>query len=81
MTGEEHIVAWIESSKPHYDRLLWIATPGNFRSDVNRANACLLLAVNAYQDMIKCGDAYKSDHDSSTILGAALELSKWSAPE
>lgn len=80
MTGEEHILAWVESSEAEYARLLWISRPGNFRSDVNRANACTLLAVNALQSMIKCGDAYRREHDAGTILRAAVLFSEWKEP-
>lgn len=55
MTAEEHIIAWIESSQPHYKKLLQISVPGNFLSDLGRA----------------------SDHDASSIIGAALAISKW----
>ena len=81
MTAEEHIIAWIESSPAHYDRLLRIATPGNFLSDLNRANACMMLAGNAYQAMTKSGDAYRREHSTETILGAALAISTWKGPE
>lgn len=81
MTGEDHILAWVTSSKPHYDRLLRIAKPGNFRSDINRAHACTMLAANALQAMVKCNDAYKSDHDAGTVLRAAVLFSEWEAPE
>lgn len=81
MTGEDHILAWVESSKPHYDRLLRIAKTGNFHSDINRAHACTMLAANALQAMVKCNDAYKSDHDAGTVLRAAVLFSEWSAPE
>lgn len=76
MTSEEHILAWIESSKPHYDKLR-VMTPGNFLSDSGRAYACLNLAQEAYREMIHCGDAYKTDHDASTILGAAVLIANW----
>lgn len=40
MTPEEHIVTWIESSQPHYRKLLYISVPGNFISATTRARAC-----------------------------------------
>lgn len=80
MTGEEHILYWVESSKSHYDRLLRIARPGNFHSDINRAHACTMLAANALQDMVKCGDAYRRDHDASSVLRAAVLFSEWKEP-
>lgn len=77
MTAEEHIVCWIESSQPHYRKLLEISKPGNFMRDTGRAYACINLAVSAYQEMVRGGDAWADEHDASTILGAALALSKW----
>ena len=77
MTAEEHIIAWIESSQPHYRKLLHISVPGNFIRDTGRAYACMNLAVEAYNEMVKGGDARASDHDASTIIGAALAISKW----
>lgn len=77
MIAEEHIIAWIESSQPHYKKLLQISVAGNFLSDLGRAHACMNLAVRAYREMIKCGDARASDHDASSIIGAALAISKW----
>lgn len=78
MTAEEHIIAWIESSRPHYDRLLKLSVPGNFQTDALRALEATQLAISAYREMVKGGDAYASEHDASTIIGAALELTKWS---
>lgn len=77
MTAEEHIIAWIESSRPHYDRLLKLSVPGNFSTDAARALEAASLAISAYREMVKGGDAYASEHDASTIIGAALQLTKW----
>lgn len=77
MTGPEHIVAWIESSQPEYRRLMHISIPGNFISDCHRAQAALDLAKSAYKQMVDCGDAFRHDHDASTILDAALALVNW----
>lgn len=82
MTGPEHIVAWIESSKPHYDRLLSLRKyDAGARSNRLIACAAFNLAADAYSEMVKGGDAYASDHDASTILGAALALSVWKLEE
>jgi len=72
-----HILNWIESSFPHYERLLRIARPGNFMSDINRAHACTMLASNALQAMCKTGDAHKSNHCAGSILRAAVMISEW----
>ena len=81
MTGAEHIVTWIESSGPEYARLLKLSVPGNFHTDANRALEAASLAINAYRQMIRGGDACASEHDASTILEAALMLTKWERPE
>lgn len=79
MTAEEHIIAWIESSRPHYDRLL--AYYGNRNSSTwsheAKAQSAMRLAISAYCEMIRDGYTYASDHDASTIIGAALAISKW----
>lgn len=77
MTAIEHIVAWIESSRPEYDRLLRLAVPGNFLNDLHRAQEAFSLASLAYRQMIKGGDVWARDHDASSILGAALALANW----
>ena len=77
MNAEEHILAYIESDKTFYDRLLHIAVPGNFIRDSGRAAACSNLAISAYCQMIKCGDAWAGEHDASSILRAAVMISEW----
>jgi len=77
MTAEEHIIAWIESSRPEYDRLLRLSVPGNFRTDAERATEAANLAISAYRQMVRSGDAWASDHDASTILRAAVALAEW----
>lgn len=81
MTAEEHIIAWIESSRPHYDRLLKLSVPGNFLTDSLRALEATQLAIAAYGEMVRGGDAWAGEHDASTIIGAALELTKWRLEE
>lgn len=78
--GASHILDWIESSFPHYERLLRISRPGNFMSDINRAHACTMLASNALQAMVKGGDAHKNNHSSSSVLLAAVMISEWKEP-
>lgn len=77
MTAEEHIVAWIESSQPEYRRLIELSTIAYELSNSGRAHRALSLASDAYRQMVKGGDAYASDHDASTILGAAVMLANW----
>lgn len=79
MTAEEHIVTWIESSQPHYRRLIELSAPENIFSGGAgiRARIATNLASSAYHEMIRCGDAYASEHDAGTILGAARMLAEW----
>lgn len=81
MTAEEHIVTWIESSQPHYKRLLRLAVPGNFMGNRDRAQYAFSLASDAQRKMIYGGDAYKSEQDEMSLLRAAASLCEWSAPE
>ncbi len=32
------------------------------------------------QDMVKCGDAYRRDHDAGSVLRAAVLFSEWKEP-
>lgn len=77
MTAEEHIITWIESSRPEYDRLLRLSVPSNFRTDAERALEASALAISAYRQMIRGGDAWAGDHDAGTILRAALLMLEW----
>ena len=77
MTAEEHIIAWIESSAPHYSRLLKLSDPNHFRTDTSRAFAAASLSIDAYQEMVRGGDAYANEHDAGSILRAAIELLAW----
>lgn len=75
MTAEEHIVCWIESSQPHYRKLLNIAEPDNFISYTGRAYACINLAVSAYQEMVHGGASwswYRSTRKATPDQFAAL---------
>ena len=76
MTGAEHILCWIESSRPHYDRLLNLAACKLPRNDT-AAQYALSLAADAYREMTRGGDAYTSDHSPRSILEAAILLTEW----
>jgi hypothetical protein len=81
MTAEDHIVAWIESSRPHYDRLLEIekcrkgANLPGYGSIAHFERATRLVA-DAYREMLRGGDASRSDPYSPAdlILAATLIL-------
>lgn len=77
MTAVEHIIAWIESSQPHYRRLLKLSVPGNFLSNRHRAQAAFNLAADAQHEMIRGGDAYKSEQSEMDLLRAAASLCEW----
>lgn len=79
MTAVEHIIAWIESSRPHYDRLRSLHANRNspIWSHDSHAESALRLATSAYREMIKGGDAWASDHSATTILDAAKALLEW----
>ena len=78
MTIEEHIVAWIESSGPHYAELLELAKGG--QGAQFRASEALRQVKRAYTAMVQTGDAW--DHGTSAeICRAAAMLCEWEAPE
>lgn len=80
MTAVEHIMAWIASSRPEYERLLQLeidrkkANPG---SNARIAFDAFSIASSAYRQMIKGGDAWASEHSPATILDAAKALLEW----
>ena len=77
MTGAEHILYWIESSREHYDRLLLIARDKQTARHSTIATRAALLASDAYREMTRGGDAYTSDHSPRSILEAAILLTEW----
>lgn len=77
MTAVEHIIAWIESSRPHYDRLLSLWRHKKHYSTVSNAESALRLAVSAYHEMISGGDAWAHDHSPETLLDAAKAILSW----
>lgn len=79
MTAQEHIVAWIESSAPHYAKLLQIADTSAHRMTY-RAALASNLAREAYAQMATYGDA-ADDYTAQEILGAAIDLLNWEKPE
>jgi hypothetical protein len=78
MTAIEYIVAWIESSRPHYDRLVRIST--STRPPENNGSLAISafnLAADAYREMVRGGDAWAGDHSPETLLDAAKALLAW----
>lgn len=79
MTAVEHIICWIESSKPHYDRLLTLSRNRGDKTWSNDAHAesALRLVVSAYREMTRGGDAWMHDHSPNTLLDAAKAVLAW----
>lgn len=79
MTAQDHILAWIESSREHYDRLREIetlrkaATNPALRS-CNTVERATRLVADAYRDMVRCGDALASDPYTPADLVLAVAL-------
>lgn len=81
-SNAEHILAWIESSKPENDRLLDIhrrrqagCADGFIRSS-GAATAALNLVVSAYGQMCSGGDAL-GDYSALNLLEAARLVISW----
>lgn len=79
MTAEDHIVAWIGSSRPHYDRLLKLSEQCNAPGGGSIKAAVILekasrLVADAYCEMIRGGDASRDDPYSATDLVKAVVL-------
>lgn len=89
MTAEDHIIAWIESSAPHYDTLLRIArgealTISYHRPApspaIARSRDALELVTRAYDEMARTGDAL-DDYTSADLCRAAAMLCEWEEPK
>jgi len=80
MKAEDHIIAWIESSRPHYDRLLTIEIDRKALGFLTAHTSCMIirratdLVSDAYHDMIRCGDARRDDPYSPADLVKAVAL-------
>ena len=79
MTAVEHIVAWIESSRAHYEQLIELERDKGFDSRFNssRAHRALNIASSAYSEAVRDGDMFASEHSPETILDAAKALLAW----
>jgi hypothetical protein len=79
MTAQDHIIAWIESSRPHYDRLreieisrkLFHGIPGRSCELLRSASR---LVTDAYWEMFHSGDASREDPYSPADLALAVSL-------
>jgi hypothetical protein len=80
MTAVEHIIAWIESSRPHYERLLQLGIDrkaGNFRYNSSLALRALNIVTDAYSEAVRGGDMFAEQHSPATLLDAARALLDW----
>lgn len=81
MTAVEHIIAWIESSRPHYDRLLRLEQDRKSRPvkpyNAGLALRALNIVIDAYAEAVRGGDMFAEDHSPETILDAAKALLSW----
>jgi hypothetical protein len=84
MKAEDHIIAWIESSRRHYDMLLEIyrrRQPGcadGFIRPQGIAAAASNLVSAAYSEMVSSGDARRDDPYSAVeLLRASILVAEW----
>jgi hypothetical protein len=80
MTAVEHIIAWIESSRPHYEGLVQLERDRKgFDSRFNSvlARQALNIVASAYTEATRGGDMFPEDHSPATILDAAKALLEW----
>ncbi len=80
MDAVEHMIAWIESSRPHYDRLIALEQnrKGAFqRGKVGLATHAFNLVLDAYSEATRGGDMFADDWTPSDLLNAAVALLAW----
>jgi hypothetical protein len=80
MTAVEHIIAWIESSRSHYERLVQLERDRKgFDKRFNSvlANAALNIVSSAYSEATRGGDMFVEDQSPQTLLDAAKALLEW----
>ena len=84
MTAENHIITWIESSRPHYDTLLESYRrrqpdcADGFMRPQGIAAAASVLVGTAYSEMVRCGDASRDDpYSPAELCRAAALLCEW----
>lgn len=81
MTAVEHMIAWIESSRAHYDRLLQLERDRKSRPikpfNAGLALRALNIVIDAYAEATRGGDMFAEDQSPETILDAAKALLTW----
>lgn len=79
MTAVEHMVAWIESSRAHYDRLCNLyanRTSGAFGLSL-QAQIAANLAIDAFREATRGGDMFAEQWTPGDLLDAAKALLEW----
>lgn len=81
MTATEHLIAWIESSREHYDRLLKLERDLKMvdAAQCNASNAAEAVSIvaSAYREATRGGDMFMGEHSPRTLLDAASALLDW----
>jgi hypothetical protein len=82
MTAVEHIIAWIESSREHYEELCKLeqirkATRGQKWDNATLAHRALNIVSSAYREATRGGDMLAIDHSPETLLDAAKAILSW----
>lgn len=80
MTDIEHMIAWIESSQPHYKRLLNLEEDRkacSFAFNAVLAQKALGIVLDAYREAVRGGDMFGEQWSPAAILDAAKALLSW----
>lgn len=86
MTDIEHMIAWIESSRPHYERACQLerdrkrdlaAVPYPRSHMTNLAGTALGIVTSAFLEATRGGDMFASEWSAAQLLDAAKELLTW----
>lgn len=76
MTNAEHIVEWANNDGALYNRMMKLATLGNYIGTVHRFNDASRLAADAFRKMRRANDAPAS-YDENDIAAAVVLFLAW----
>lgn len=79
MTPVEHMIAWIESSRPHYERLLKLERDRKSRPASIQWHAFVASSIvaSAFAEATRGGDMFASEWTAADLLDAAKALLSW----
>lgn len=86
MNATEHMIAWIESSRPHYERACQLerdrkrdvsAVPYPRSHMTNLAGTALAIVTSAFLEATRGGDMLASEWSAAELLDAAKALLSW----